>query len=161
MATSPPATDKLSEILSLAVYMTGLSQTEFAARCHMSQRTLARYSFGTHVPPKSRAIPILHAASGVLPDVYRRLGDALGVPEHQRPPSLAARTPAAQSAEERRALLLTLFTAAEANGVAPRAARNIALATLSHARTRGLDIVTAEQVVAGVIQEAEAAASGR
>jgi MoxR-like ATPase len=152
MAKSAPQAEKLSDLVWAVLRATGESMTAFASRCHMSQRMMARYAHGTHFPPPSRALALLRAARGVPPDLYHRFGEALRVPVADRLPPIVPAVVVPDAAGESAAMLLALFTAAEDNGVAPQATRKIALAALVHARARGLDVATAERIVAGLIE---------
>jgi len=160
MAKRAPQPETLDQLVWAVLTATGESMTAFAARCHMSQRMMARYAYGTHVPPPSRALALLRAARSVPPDLYHRFGDALRVPVADRLPPILPAVVVPDAAGESAAMLLALFTAAEANSVAPQAARKLALAALVHARARGLDVATAERVVAGLIERAGGGAPG-
>jgi hypothetical protein len=120
----------------------------------MSQRTLARFMYGQSVPTRLRALGMLAALTHLPAELYHPLADALAIASHERPllraPSTSVAAPVAQlpvdRAGEETALTLMLYVTAEANGVAPGAARKVALALLDHLTARGLDVATGREV---------------
>jgi hypothetical protein len=130
-----------------------------ASRMGLSRRTLTRYYDQSGRPSRKRALAMLGRVADLPAALYAQLADALDVPVELRPP---LRVPAATNAPrvldvpaEHTAMTLMLYTAAEANGVHPAAARTIALAVLDHATERALDVATARAVALAVAKGRE------
>jgi hypothetical protein len=112
---------------------------------------------------------MLSELTDLPPDVYARLADALSIESDKRPPlrvpspapTQAPVKPSVDHASEQAAVTLMLYVAAEANGVEPAAARKIAMATLDHVASRGLDVTTAREVTRAAAKGVAASARGR
>jgi transcriptional regulator with XRE-family HTH domain len=131
-------------------------QKDAAARMGLSRRTLQRYVERSSTPSPKRALAMLQRLTDLPPSLFNRLADGLAVPADKRPrPPTAYSVPRVNDPAEHTAMTLMLYTAAEAHGVAPAAARQIAVALLDHATQRSLDVPTARAIALASLKSRE------
>jgi transcriptional regulator with XRE-family HTH domain len=151
--------EALTDAIDAIRHRTGWIHHVTASRLGLSRRTLARYSERTSRPSEKRALAMLGLVTDLPADLYTQLADALEVPPAQRPPLFVPVATNVLRAEddpaEATSMTLMLYTAAEANGVHPAAARKIALAVLDHATERALDVPTARALALAVAKGRE------
>jgi transcriptional regulator with XRE-family HTH domain len=131
-------------------------QKNAAQRMGLSRRTLQRYTERSSTPTPKRAVAILQRLTDLDASLFNRLADGLAVPAHQRPrPPAAYSVPRMGDPAEHTAMTLMLYTAAEAHGIPPAAARHFAVALLDHATQRGLDVPTARAIAMASLKSRE------